>query len=287
MLSSFVIVLREGIEAALIVGLVLAAIRRSGALHLARSVWFGVGLALGVSLVVGLGFALTVGNLPDEVAQTVEGIASLTAVLVLTYMVFWMRRQSRTLSRQIDDKVGAAASVGSGWAVGVLAFSAVLREGLETALFLYATLTASSALAGAVGALLGLAVAIGLGYALYTGSLRLDLRSFFTVTGVVIIVLAAGLLAYGIHELQEVGALPVVVEHLWDTNHLLDETAGVGAMLKGLVGYNGNPSLLEVVAYWSYLLVVGTLFLRSNRKGAVSGGRPTTTPASTGGASAV
>ncbi|HZJ02828.1 MAG TPA: iron uptake transporter permease EfeU [Thermoleophilia bacterium] len=262
MISSFIITLREGMEAALIVGLVLAAVHKAGAVSLVRSVWYGTGAAVGVSLVAGVAFALAVGSLPEEVGEAVEGVASVAAVVVLTYMIFWMRRQARHLARDIDDRVRAAAGLGSGWALGTLAFAAVVREGLETALFLYSSVTATEAVAGSLGAALGLIAAVLLGYAVYRGSIRLDLAKFFTATGILLIVLAAGMLAYGLHELQEVGVVPVTVEHLWDMNAILDDGAGAGAFLKGLVGYNGNPSLLEAIAYWLYLGIVGVLFLR-------------------------
>lgn len=265
MVSSFLITLREGLEAALIVGLVLAAVRKAGARQMVRSVWYGAGAAVGLSLAAGLGFGLTVGSLPDDVGEAVEGATSLAAVGVLTLMIFWMRRQARYMVADIDAKVSAAAGLGSGWALGLLAFAAVLREGLETALFLFAALTSTGTAAGAGGAVLGLVGAVAVGYALYRGSIRLDLGKFFWATGALLLVLGAGLLAYGIHELQEFGLLPAVVEHVWDTNGILNEKVGWGALLKGLVGYNGDSSLVEVAAYWAYLLSVGFLFLRPTR----------------------
>jgi len=252
-------------EAALILGLVLAAVRKSGALGLTRYVWYGVAAAVGLSVLVGAGLTLTVGTLPEEAAAAFEGVASLIAVGVLTFMIFWMRSQAARMGREIDGRVQAAAGLGSGWALGLLAFAAVGREGLETALFLFASFAGSGALAVSVGGVMGLALAAVLGYGLYRGGLSLNLRAFFQITGALLVVLGAGMLAYGLHELQEVGVVPVVVEHLWDMNGVLDEKAGAGAFLKTLVGYNGNPSLLEVATYWTYLLGVGALFLRPAR----------------------
>ncbi len=265
MLSSFLITVREGIEAALILGLVLAAVRKSGVFGMTRYVWYGAAAAVALSVLVGGGLALTVGTLSDEAAEVFGGVASLIAVAVLTFMIFWMRSQAARMGREIGGRVQAAAGIGSGWALGVLAFAAVGREGLETALFLFASFAGSGAFAVSVGGVLGLVVAGLVGYGLYRGGLSLNLRSFFRVTGALLVVLAAGMLAYGLHELQEVGAVPVIVEHLWDMNGLLDETTGAGAFLKALVGYNGNPSLVEVAAYWTYLLGVGTLLLRPER----------------------
>lgn len=266
MFSSFVIALREGLEAALIVSLVLAAVSKAGVAGLARSVWYGVVSAIAASLAVGLVFTLVVGSLPEQVEQAVAGVASLVAVAVLTFMVFWMRRQAGRTAADIDAIVANAAAIGSGWALGLLAFAAVLREGLETALFLFASLKSAGTSAGALGAMLGLVAAVALGYALFRGSVNLDLGAFFRVSGLVLIVVSAGLLAAGIHELQEVGIVPVGVASLWDAGGILDDGAGVGAVLHGLVGYSAAPSLVEVVAYWSYLLVVGFMFLRPDRK---------------------
>lgn len=264
--SSFIITLREGLEAALIVSLVLAAVSKAGAAGLVRWIWYGVVSAIGVSLASGLVFVLVVGSLPEEVEETVAGVASLVAVAVLTFMVFWMRGQAGRMAAEVDAKVAGAATVGSGWALGLLAFSAVLREGLETALFLFASLKSASTWAGSLGAVLGLVAAVALGYALFRGSVNLDLGAFFRVTGLVLVVVGAGLLAAGIHELQAVGIVPVGVAHLWDAGGILDDGAGVGAVLHGLFGYNAAPSLVEVVAYWVYLAVVGFLFLRPSGK---------------------
>ncbi|MHB9148620.1 MAG: iron uptake transporter permease EfeU [Thermoleophilia bacterium] len=261
-MSGFVITLREGIEAALIIGLVLAAVRKAGAVGMLKYVWYGVASAVAVSAVAGAALVAVLGYLPDEAAEVFEGVASLVAVGVLTFMIFWMRVQGSRLGREIDDKVSAAAGIGSGFALWLLAFAAVSREGLETVLFMFAAFTSAGALATTLGGLAGLVVAVALGYVLYRGSLKLDIRAFFRATGALIVVLAAGMLAYGLHELQEVGLMPTVVEHLWDMNGVLNEKAGVGAFLKALLGYNGNPSLIEVVAYWTYLIVVGWLFIR-------------------------
>jgi high-affinity iron transporter len=232
-----------------------------------------VAAALGVSIAAGTMLSLTIETLPDEVAEIVEGGASLLAVGVLTFMVFWMRAQGATLGAEIDSKATQAAALGSGWALGLLAFAAVSREGLETVLFLFASSGTTARSATVVGGLAGLALAALLGYALYRGSLSLNIGAFFRVTGALIIFLAAGMLAYGIHELQEAGLIPIVVEHLWDMNPVLDEGAGMGAFLKALVGYNGNPSLLEVLAYWTYLGAVGWLFLKPPHAAATIGDR--------------
>lgn len=261
-MSGFVITLREGVEAALIIGLVLAAVGKAGVVGMVKSVWLGVAAAVLVSAVAGAASVATVGYLPDEAAAVFEGVASLVAVGVLTFMIFWMRTRGSRLAQEVDEKVSAAAGLSSGMALGLLAFAAVAREGLETVLFMAAAYSSAGTLTTTVGALAGLGVAVALGFALYRGSLKLNIRTVFQATGAVIVVLSAGMLAHGLHELQELGVVPTIMEHLWDTNGVLNEKVGVGAFLKALLGYNGNPSLIEVVAYWTYLTVVGWLFTR-------------------------
>ncbi len=285
MLSSFVITLREGLEAALIVALVLAAVRKAGAVRLVRSVWFGVGAGAGLSLAAGLVLTLTLGSLPEHVEEIFAGVASLLAVAVLTFMVFWMRSHSGEMAKDLDHRVAGAAGIGSGWAVGTLAFAAVAREGLETALMLFGSFGSSTAVAAGVGSIAGLVVAIVLGYGLNRGTVHLDLRKFFWATGAVLVIFGAGLLATGLHELQEAGILPTLVQPVWNMNGVLDESAGVGAFLKGLVGYNGAPSLVEVVAYWVYLGVAGYLFVRPRHVKPAPGA--TTVQAGSGSARAV
>ena len=253
MAGPFVIMLREGLEASLIVAIILAYLGRTGGRAYIRSVWAGTAAAVAVSLGAGAAIFYLVGNLEGRAAQLFEGFAMLLAAAVLTYMVVWMRHQSANISEGLRQEVAMALRSGSGIALFSLAFVAVVREGIETALFLFAatrTATAAESLAGGIG---GLAVAVGLGWVVFAGSYRLNLRAFFNVSGVLLVFFAAGMLAYGIHELEEAAVLPVVVEHVWDINWLLNENGGVGSFLKALVGYNGNPSLTEVVAYVVYL----------------------------------
>ncbi len=277
MLSSFVVTLREGLEAALIVGLILATIRRTGAGGLRRPVWLGVAGALALSLLGGIAFGVVVGELPEDLEETVEGVATVVAVGVLTFMVFWMRDRAAKLAESVRSQVVAAAGISSGLALGLLSFTSVLREGLETALFLYASLTGTSTAAGVLGAFLGVTVAVALGYGLYRGTLHLDLGRFFAVTGVLLLLFAAGLLAGAVAEIQESGASPALVPHLWSTAGLLPDDSGVGRVLRDVLGYRATPSLLQVVAYWLYLLGVGGLYFRGLRRSSlppVSGPRP-------------
>ncbi len=264
--AAFIIALREGIEAALIVSIILAYLTQLGRRDRAHLVWWGTGLAVAVSLAVGGAIFLLGAEFEGAAEQIFEGLVTLTAVGVLTWMIFWMRRQGARIRSELQEKVDTALVTG-GLALAALAFTAVLREGVETALFLFAaargTAVASVGIGGQLlGALLGLTVAIALGALLYRGGIRMNLRSFFRVTGALLVVVAAGLFAYAVHELQEAGWLPMLAATAFDVSASLPDDAGVGAVLRGLVGYNADPTILEVVAWGAYLVVVGFLFLR-------------------------
>ena len=264
--AAFVIALREGIEAALIVSIVLAYLKQLGRSDRSHLVWWGTGLAVALSAILGT-IIFSVGAEFEGTAEEVfEGLVTLTAVGVLTWMIFWMRRQGARIKSELQEKVDTALVAG-GVALAALAFFAVLREGVETALFLFAAAEGTAVEGGGVGAqligaALGLLVAVVLGVLLYRGGIRMNLRSFFKVTGVILIVVAAGLFAYSVHELQEAGWLPFLESPAFDLSATLPDDEGIGAVLRGLVGYNADPGVLEVVAWAAYLVVVGTLYLR-------------------------
>jgi high-affinity iron transporter len=266
--ATFVIALREGIEAALIVSIVLAYLKQLGASDRARLVWWGTGVAVALSAAVGTGIFVAGAEFEGAAEEVFEGLVTFAAVGVLTWMIFWMRRQGSRIRSELHEKVDTAI-VSGGLALAGLAFFAVLREGIETALFLFAaakgTAVEGTAVAPATqvtGAVIGLALAVVLGVLLYRGGIRMNLRSFFRVTGLILIVVAAGLFAYSLHELQEAGWLPVLEAHAFDLSASLPDDAGAGAILRGLVGYNADPTWLEVVGWAAYLVVVGGLFLR-------------------------
>jgi high-affinity iron transporter len=253
---------REGLEASLIVGIVLAYLARTGNRGSFRVIWAGTAAAVTASIASGAALFFTVGELEGRSEQIFEGTAMFSAVAVLTWMIFWMRRQAMNIKNELEAKLAGALAAGSALGLAAVVFFAVLREGWETALFLFAISESSSPLSTGIGAVVGLVVSISLGIALYMGSRRLNLRQFFTLTGVLLIVFAAGLLAHGIHEFQEAGLLPLTVEHIWDTNSIVSEDSDVGTFLTALFGYNGNPSLLEVVAWATYLGTALWFFLR-------------------------
>ncbi len=262
MLSSLLITLREGLEAALIIGIILAYLDRTGNRQGFKSVWIGTSLAILVSLISGAGIYLLAEEFSGRAEEIFEGLAMFVAVGVLTWMIFWMRRQAVNIKAHLHAQIQSVLTSGSSFALVMLTFVVVVREGIETVLFLFsANRVAESAVLFIIGGFLGLGIAIAIGYSIYKGSSRLNLRTFFNITSMVLIVFAAGLLAHGIHELQEATIIPIVVEHVWDINHILPETATFGRFLTAIFGYNGNPSLIEVAAYFAYLgLALGSYF---------------------------
>ena len=266
--AAFLITLREGLEVALILSIVLAYLNAIGRRDRHGAVWAGAGIAAAVSLVTGGIIFAVAGGLSDTAGEIFEGVAGLLAVAVLTWMIFWMRRNAINIKGELQGKVENALVSGSGVALASVAFFVVLREGLETALFLFSAFNATAetpAVVTITGALLGMAVAAVLGVLIYRGGSRLNLRVFFRVTGALVLVVAASLLVYSIHELHEVGAW----SFLEDTG-LLGAASGVsvvmGAILQVIVGLDGDRTWLEVVAFVTYLVVTGILFFRPVRR---------------------
>ena len=264
--ATFVIGLREGIEAALIVSILLAYLRKLDRPDGTRLVWLGASGALALSALIGTGIFVAGASFEGRAEQLFAGTATLAAVAVLTWMIFWMRRQAASIRAELQEKVDGALLAG-GFALSAIAFFAVFREGVETALFLYAA-AAGTAVEGAAiggqlfGALLGIVAAVVLGFLIYRGGIRLNLRAFFRVTGLALAVIAAGLLAYGLHEFQDAGILPILGARAFDLSATLPDDSGVGAILRGLVGYHATPSVLEVLAWVTYVATVAGAFLR-------------------------
>jgi len=260
--ASFLIMLREGLEAALIIGIILAYLAKTGHRSRSGSVWTGTLAAVLMSVLAGGLIFMTAGSIEGRAEELFEGIAMLTAAAVLTYMIFWMRRQAINIRAHLQAQVNTALESRSVLALGLLAFVAVGREGIETALFMFAAAQAASPYATTLGGLLGLGAAAVLGYLLYRGTYRMNLRAFFNVTSILLLLFAAGLLAHGIHEFHEAAVIPAVIEHVWDINPVLNEASTLGSFLKALFGYNGDPSLIEVLAWVGYLVVVGGAYFR-------------------------
>lgn len=262
MLASFLIGLREGMEAALVVGILVAYLVRTGRRSHLPYVWAGVGAAVALSATVGAILTYGPAGMGERAEETLAGILSILAVGLVTWMVFWMARAARHLKRGLEERLGGALATGR-VAVVAVAFLAVAREGVETALFLWAGASATEGTSPALGAGLGLAAAVVLGWAVYRGAVRLDLRAFFTWTGFALIVIAAGVLAYGVHELQEVGLVPGEDATAYDVSGFIAPDSTLGVVLRGLVSYSATPSWATVVVWWLYLGVVATLYARA------------------------
>ncbi len=261
MFASFLLSLREGLEAALIIGIVLGVLVKLKRTDLNAVVWQGVGLAALLSLLAAIALNLLGMEFESKGEEIFEGTAMLLAAGVLTWMILWMQNHGSTLKSEIEAQTNQAALGNGRKALFALAFLAVFREGIELALFLLAARLTSSPLQTVFGALLGLISAGILGWILFTSTMRLNLRHFFGATNILLIIFAAGLVGLGIHEFNEAGVVPSVIEHVWDINGILSDKSEVGLLLKALIGYNGNPSLTEVGAYASYLVALAVMLV--------------------------
>jgi len=276
MVANYLIGLREGLEAALVVGILVAYLVRTGRRDVLPQLWLGVGFAVGVSLAFGA--ALTHGpqGLTFEAQEAIGGTLSIAAVGLVTWMIFWMARTARHLKADLQHRLDDAIVAGR-WAVLVMALLAVGREGLETALFLWAAAAATdSTTRPLLGAALGLASALALGWAIYRGALRLNLRVFFAWTGIFLIVVAGGVLSYGVHDLQEAVVLPGLTHLAFDVSATIPPASWYGTLLKGVINFSPATTWLELGAWLAYVIPTLTLFVRTVW-GAGSGPRPSAT----------
>jgi len=263
MLANFLIGLREGLEAALIVGILVAYLVKSDRRDRLPYVWTGVGAAVAVSLAFGAALTFGPRGLSDEATEGIAGTLSVLAVALVTWMIFWMARTALHLRRNLESSLDAAIDVGS-FAVATMALLAVGREGLETALFLWAGVnTAGASTSPLLGAVLGLACAVAFGWAIYRGALRINLRDFFRWTGLFLIVVAAGVLAYGIHDLQEAGILPGAEVLAFDVSAQIPPESWYGTLLKGTVAFSPETTVLQAIAWVAYAVPTLLLFVRT------------------------
>ena len=264
MIAAFVLFLREGLEASLIVSILFAVLRQLGQTRQARAVWLGIILAIAGSLLGGVILYITIREYVGSTFQTIfETITYLLAVVLLTTMTFWMQKNSRSMKKDITAKASLA---GSGFALGLLAFTTVGRESLETAIFMLAFAFNTNALLLLFGALLGLLASIGLCFLIYRLGYRLDFRVFFRVMGIILLVFAAGLLGDAVQNMQQLGWLTFGTTPLWNTAKILSEDSTLGDILHTFVGYAEEPTVLQGAAYVVYLLTVGSIFTWITRK---------------------
>lgn len=264
MLATYVLFLREGLEASLIISILFAVLRQLGQMHHARAVWTGVILAIVGALAGGIALFMTVHAYANTTLQTVfETITYLIAVVLLTSMTFWMQQHSRSLKKEM---VAKASSASSGFALGLLAFTSVGREGLESAFFTLAFAFQTNAVLLLTGALLGVLTAVGLCILIYRLGYRLDYRIFFRVMGILLIIFAAGLLGDAIQNMQQLGWITFGTMQLWNTSHILSENTTLGDMLHNFIGYAEAPTILQGLLYAAYLVITGGIFFRMTRK---------------------
>jgi len=252
--GNFIIGLREGLEAALVVGILVAYLVRTGHRRQLVPVWLGVGLATALSLVVGALLTFTSSTLSGAQQEAFAGVTSIVAVVFVTWMIFWMRRTARSLKGELHGRLDTALGLGS-FAIAGTAFLAVGREGLETAVFLWSAISA-----------------VVLGYLLYRRSVALNLATFFKVTGAALVVVAAGVLGYGVHDLQEGGVLPGLNALAFDVRDAVPLSSWYGALLHGIFGFTPNSSWLQMIAHLGYLLPVLYVFFRPTRRAAPAPG---------------
>ena len=262
--------LREGVEAALIVGIIASYLVKIGRADRLASVWLGVATAVVASAAIGVVAFVALGSLEGTAEQVIAGTTSLFAVVILTYMLFWMRKQAVSLGADLRKGVDRAVASASVLGLGLLAFTAVIREGIEAALFLLGQTTAASGegLSVVLGAVVGLLIAAGIGVLIFRVGLRLNLSAFFNVTGAALVVIASGLLSYGVHEFIEVGVLPGLVTPLYDLSGLLPHEEGIGQFLRAVVGYSSTPELMTIIAQAAYLLFGLVFYVRPVRQAA-------------------
>lgn len=268
MLVAFLIMLREGIEASLIVGIIASYLAQTGRRQYLGAVWVGVAAAALLCLALGIGLDLASAEFPQKQQELFESAVAFIAVTVLTSMVFWMKSAARSIKAQIHDKIDASlrTSRRAAFALIAMAFIAVGREGLESVFFLLATFEQSVGIGVPLGAVLGLLAATAVGFLIYYGGVRLNMRKFFRVTGVFIIIVAAGLMAGGLRSLHEAGLWNGLQEVVADWGTLLPKDGPVGAVLSGLFGYNDTPTLGEILIYFAYLVPALLIFFMPVRE---------------------
>lgn len=264
--ANFLIGLREGLEAALIVGILLAYVRKIDRKDVVPRIWLGVAFAVVLSLLVGATLTFGAYGLSFTAQEFIGGILSIIATVFVTWMIFWMLGAARGMSGGLRGEVDAHLG-GAGWGLVLVAFLAVGREGIETALFLWAAVRSTGAgAAPLLGAALGLAVAVVLGYLIYRGAVRLNLTKFFTYTGAFLILVAAGVLAYGVHDLQEAGFLPGLHTLAFDVSAAIPPGSWYGTLLKGTLNFSPATTVLEAAVWLAYAVPTMTVFVRSARR---------------------
>ncbi len=276
MLASFIIVFREVLEAALILGIILSYIQRAGRKDLRNSILLSALAAVGASIIGATLFNRLTDGFSGRAEELFEGIVMITGAILVTTMIVWMMNESDKV-KKLEDKLESSLNSGKITTLLAIVFISIFREGIEVVIFL-STLTAKGSGGLWAGSLLGFAAATILGLLIFVWGKKVSLSAFFKSTNILLILFAAGMLAYGIHELHEAGIIPPIIEHIYDINPAINadgsypalhEKGAVGSILKGLFGYNGNPALFETLAYWVYLIgiLAGQLAYKKRKRG--------------------
>lgn len=271
MAAALMITMRESLEASLVVGIMLAFLSKTENLKQKSLVWYGALAGLLVSVILAWVFQNYLGGFEGRAEELYEGFAMLFAAGLLTWMILWMITQRHGIKKNLENKVGLHLRNSYPMGIFLLSFVGVAREGIETVIFLQAAVIQGGISSTFWGGILGIFIAVSLAYLLFKGIARFSIKKFFTVTSILLVLFAAGLVAHGVHELQEAGVLPIYVEEVWNLNPAVSEdgvypiwheNGPAGAILKGVFGYNANPSLIEVLSYFVYLMVIGGIWWR-------------------------
>ena len=259
MLSSFFIAFREGLEAFLIIGIIISYLVKIGEKKYVKHVVYGAVLAIALSIGLAYIFQLLLGGFEGKVEEIFEGIVMLLAVVVLTYMIFWMNRQAKSIRNDIEDSVGKAIDKGKVLSLLFLGFIVVFREGAETVLFFRAISYQANSTELIIGGTIGILSSIVLAIIFFLSTRKVNLPAFFKSTGILIMLIAAGLFSTAIHEFQEAGIMIIIKDNIYDLGNILSKDSVFGGILRSLFGYNPSPSLLETVGYIIYILVISLL----------------------------
>lgn len=263
MIANFIIMFREALEAILVISVVLGYLNKTGQNQYKKVVWWGTIAGIIASILGAILFNFIAGGFTGAAEEIFEGVTMLIGAILLTTMILWMFNKSH--SRELQEKVAKEISEDHRLGIFMIVFVSILREGIESVIFLGAAGFVAVDF-GWLGSILGLVTAVILGLLLYKGSMKINLKIFFNITSVLLIMFAAGLVAHGIHELQEGGVIPFILYPVYNINSFFDENGVLGSIFKGLFGYNGNPGLIEIISYWVYLAVIVVVWNQKNKK---------------------
>jgi len=263
MIANFIIMFREALEAILVISIVLGYLNKTGQIKYKKVVWWATIAGITASILGAILFNFIAGGFTGAAEEIFEGITMLIGAFLLTTMILWMFNKSH--SRELQEKIAKEISEDHRLGIFMIIFVSILREGIESVIFLGAAGFVAVDF-GWLGSILGLVTAGILGLLLYKGSMKINLKKFFNITSVLLIMFAAGLVAHGIHELQEANVIPFLLYPVYDINVFLNDKGDIGSILKGLFGYNGNPGLIEIISYWAYLAIISIVWIKKNKK---------------------